>query len=131
MLSACTLASCAQHSITDTKIRAQSEPLCVVLLPAAAEVHYVVRFFKDPKTNKAWLLDMQGNKVPLKQQPVVFGNLTIVPVDKVLMSGTCYQQCKEGTTRAVVRSPLLLLVCGTHCCCAGLCRGGGVDISLR
>lgn len=60
----------------------------MVLLPAAAEVHYVVRFFKDPKTNKAWLLDMQGNKVPLKQQPVVFGNLTIVPVDKVLMSGT-------------------------------------------
>ncbi len=46
-----------------------------------------MRFYKDPKTNKAWLLDMQGNKVPLKQQPVVFGNLTIVPVDTVLMSG--------------------------------------------
>lgn len=46
-----------------------------------------MRFYKDPKTNRAWLLDMQGNKVPLKQQPVVFGNLTVVPVDKVLMSG--------------------------------------------
>jgi hypothetical protein len=51
-------------------------------------VHYVVRYIKDPRTNKAWLVDMQGNMVHLKQQPVVLGKLTVVPVDKVLMSGT-------------------------------------------
>lgn len=62
----------------------------VVLLSScvAAEPHYIVRYY-DPKTTKAWLVDMQGNKVPLTQQPVVFGNLTIVPIDKALMSGTC------------------------------------------
>lgn len=49
----------------------------------------MVRFYNDPRTRKAWLVDMQGNKVPLSQQPVVFGNLTIVPIDKALMSGMC------------------------------------------
>lgn len=53
----------------------------------AAEPNYIVRFFKDRSTNKAWLQDMQGNKVPLNRQAVVEGNLTLVPVDKVLMSG--------------------------------------------
>lgn len=52
-----------------------------------AEQHYVVRYMKDPATNKAWLVDMQGNKVHLKQQPVELGKLTVVPIDKVLMSG--------------------------------------------
>lgn len=46
-----------------------------------------MRFYKDPSTNRARLQDMQGNKVQLTQQPIVFGRLTIVPVDKVLMSG--------------------------------------------
>lgn len=49
----------------------------------------MVRYLRDPATKKAWLVDMQGNKVHLKQQPVVLGKLTVVPVDKVLMSGTC------------------------------------------
>lgn len=71
-----------------TSLHCYKHPCCLSCI-AAGEVHYIVRFYKDPKSNRAWLQDMQGNKVPLKQLQVVFGNLTIVPVDKVLMSGKC------------------------------------------
>jgi hypothetical protein len=80
---------------------------------SAAEPNYVVRFFKDRNTNKAWVQDMQGNKVPLSQQPIVEGNLTLVPVDKVLMSGEC------GTPRrAVLCCALLALQCSFNTCAA-------------
>ena len=70
-------------------LRYLSPPLwaCIITVPDAAEPHYVVRFYKDSSSKRAWLLDMQGNKVPLQHQPVVFGSLAIVPIDKVLMSG--------------------------------------------
>jgi hypothetical protein len=75
--------------------------LHLLVLAPAAEVHYILRFFKDPSTNRAWLQDMQGNKVQLKQQPVVFGNLTLVPVEKVLMSGK-HNHGKRNLSSAVL-----------------------------
>jgi hypothetical protein len=86
--------------------------LYLLVLVPAAEVHYIMRFYKDPSTNRARLQDMQGNKVQLKQQPVVIGSLTIVPVDKVLMSGK-HHHGKHKLSCAVLGAYIEATACAT------------------
>lgn len=86
----------AYHFLPGISVKQDFKAPNFPLITKTAEPNYVVRFFKDRNTNKAWVQDMQGNKVPLSQQPVVEGNLTLVPIDKVLMSGSYFRSFADA-----------------------------------
>lgn len=62
----------------------------------AADVNSIVRFYKDARSGRAWLTDMQGNNVTLRASPKVFCNLTIVPLSRVLMSGSFFASLDDA-----------------------------------
>ncbi|WIA40271.1 hypothetical protein OEZ86_013644 [Tetradesmus obliquus] len=54
-------------------------------LAVTADFNYVLRFYKG--SGRVWVKDVQGNDVPIKQKPIQFGQLSVIPIDRVLMSG--------------------------------------------
>ncbi|KAF6254009.1 hypothetical protein COO60DRAFT_360168 [Scenedesmus sp. NREL 46B-D3] len=54
-------------------------------LAVTADFNYVLRFYKG--NGRVWVKDVQGNDVTIKRQPIQFGQLSVVPIDRVLMSG--------------------------------------------
>jgi hypothetical protein len=51
----------------------------------AADVNYVLRFYRN--ASMAWVKDVQGNDVKLEQKPLQFGRISVIPINKVLLSG--------------------------------------------
>lgn len=54
-------------------------------LAVTADFNYVLRFYKG--SGRVWVKDVQGNDVTIKQKPIQFGQLSVIPIDRVLMSG--------------------------------------------
>jgi hypothetical protein len=54
-------------------------------LAVTADFNYVLRFYKG--NGRVWVKDVQGNDVTTKRKPIQFGQLSVIPVDRVLMSG--------------------------------------------
>jgi hypothetical protein len=54
-------------------------------LAVTADFNYVLRFYKG--SGRVWVKDVQGNDVTIKSKPIQFGQLSVIPIDKVLMSG--------------------------------------------
>jgi hypothetical protein len=52
---------------------------------AAADVNYVLRFYRN--SSAAWVRDAQGNNALLEKLPLTFGRISVIPINRVLMSG--------------------------------------------
>lgn len=37
--------------------------------------------------SRVWVKDVQGNDITITKKPILFGDVSIIPIDKVLMSG--------------------------------------------
>jgi hypothetical protein len=48
-------------------------------------VNYVLRFYRN--ASAAWVKDVQGNDAMLTQLPLTFGRISVIPINRVLMSG--------------------------------------------
>jgi hypothetical protein len=40
-----------------------------------------------PNNGRVWVKDVQGNDVTIKSKPIQFGQMSVIPIDTVLMSG--------------------------------------------
>jgi hypothetical protein len=54
-------------------------------LAVTADFNYVLRFYKG--NGRVWVKDVQGNDVTIKSKPIQFGQISVVSIDTVLMSG--------------------------------------------
>jgi hypothetical protein len=54
-------------------------------LAVTADFNYVLRFYKG--SGRVWVKDVQGNDVTIKSRPIQFGQISVIPIDTVLMSG--------------------------------------------
>jgi hypothetical protein len=54
-------------------------------LAVTADFNYVLRFYKG--NGRVWVKDVQGNDVTIKSKPIQFGQMSVIPIDTVLMSG--------------------------------------------
>jgi hypothetical protein len=54
-------------------------------LAVTADFNYVLRFYKG--NGRVWVKDVQGNDVNIKSKPIQFGQLSVILIDRVLMSG--------------------------------------------
>lgn len=64
--------------------------------PAAADVNSLLRIYKDARSGRSWLVDAQGNNVTLRDSPVKFGALTIVPLRTALMGGGYFSSLEDA-----------------------------------
>eukprot|EP00775_Hariotina_reticulata_P013771 gene13771-13892_t len=60
-----------------------------------ADINYGWRVYRDAKTNRVWVQDVQGNNVTLAK-PTVVNKLSIIPVDTVLMSGAYFKSLQDA-----------------------------------
>eukprot|EP00775_Hariotina_reticulata_P001055 gene1055-1390_t len=61
-------------------------------ISATADVNYILRFYREPgpagKPAKVWVQDVQGNNVTVEGgTPIVLGKISVLKIDRVLMSG--------------------------------------------
>jgi len=60
-------------------------------IAGTADVNYILRFYREAgqagKPAKVWVEDVQGNNVTIEGAPIALGKVSVVKIDKVLMSG--------------------------------------------
>ncbi|KAF6261444.1 hypothetical protein COO60DRAFT_785857 [Scenedesmus sp. NREL 46B-D3] len=54
-------------------------------LAVTADVNYVLRFYRN--SSAAWVKDAQGKEALLEQPPLQFGRISVIPINRVLLSG--------------------------------------------
>uniref|UniRef100_A0A383VGA1 FAS1 domain-containing protein n=1 Tax=Tetradesmus obliquus TaxID=3088 RepID=A0A383VGA1_TETOB len=61
----------------------------------SGDASYIWRVYRDPKSDKAWVQDTQGNNVTLGK-PAMVNKMAIIPVDSLLMSGAYFPNIEDA-----------------------------------